>query len=870
MSKLYQEFEAFDKQDIISDAIASIPKYIAENLHERIGLREYQKKSLLYSLFYLNYYKQKPKPSHLLFHMATGSGKTVIMACLILELYKQGYRNFIFFVNSTNIIEKTKDNFLNQQSIKYLFSDKIRIADKEINIRKVDNFDEANSQDINIHFTTIQGLHSRLNNPSENAITYEDFDNKNLILISDEAHHLNTLTKSKLNKEDIENKTRWEYTVQKIFNNNPKNLLLEFTATMDTENKNIAQKYDDKIIFEYSLKNFREDKFSKEVNVLQADLKPIDRAFQSVILSQYRRKMAEKNGVFLKPVILMKSKTIHESEEFYKEFTEFMANLSVPDIEKIKNTSEGIIKKAFDYFKKHKISHSNLIKELKQDFSEEKCISVNCKSDSEDKQIQVNTLENYNNEVRVIFAVDMLNEGWDVLNLFDIVRLYETRDSGHGRIGETTIKEAQLIGRGARYFPFIISKEQEKDKRKYDDDLQEEKRILEELYYHSSHNPKYISEIKQALIQTGIWAETTRIINHKLKTDFKSTDFWKNGIIYLNKKIENTRSSVFSFDDVKIPNFFEYQLKTGKTKENIIFKDDEIKSNIARKSYVNEISNFSKNTVRTAISKLDFFRLNNLKKYFPNLQSINEFITSSKYLKNIKIEILGLENSYDVNSKNKVEILIACLQWLENNIKQSYFEFEGTKEFNPISVRNIFKDKILKYATDAKSDKELGKSISESSNADFNGINLMNKKWFAYEDCFGSSEEKYFIKYINDNAKKIKQKYDEFFLIRNERLFKIYNFNDGKALEPDFVLFLKEKKSGKELIYQLFIEPKGSHLIKADKWKEYFLKTIEKEHKIITLLQSKDYKLIGLPFYNESMKMEFDVKFKERCNIGNT
>ncbi len=36
------------------------------------------------------------------------------------------------------------------------------------------------------------------------------------------------------------------------------------------------------------------------------------------------------------------------------------------------------------------------------------------------------------NEFRAVFAVDMLNEGWDVLNLFDIVRLYDTRDSRSG------------------------------------------------------------------------------------------------------------------------------------------------------------------------------------------------------------------------------------------------------------------------------------------------------------------------------------------------------------------------------------------------------------------------------------------------------
>jgi type III restriction enzyme len=57
--------------------------------------------------------------------MATGSGKTLIMAGLILYLYEKGYRNFLFFVNATTIIEKTKDNFLNNLSIKYLFSQKI-------------------------------------------------------------------------------------------------------------------------------------------------------------------------------------------------------------------------------------------------------------------------------------------------------------------------------------------------------------------------------------------------------------------------------------------------------------------------------------------------------------------------------------------------------------------------------------------------------------------------------------------------------------------------------------------------------------------------------------------------------------------------
>ena len=44
----------------------------------------------------------KDKQVHMLYHMATGSGKTYIMAGMILYYYKHGYRNFLFFVNQGN------------------------------------------------------------------------------------------------------------------------------------------------------------------------------------------------------------------------------------------------------------------------------------------------------------------------------------------------------------------------------------------------------------------------------------------------------------------------------------------------------------------------------------------------------------------------------------------------------------------------------------------------------------------------------------------------------------------------------------------------------------------------------------------------
>ncbi|MFA4880244.1 MAG: hypothetical protein WC650_01285 [Candidatus Doudnabacteria bacterium] len=98
--------------------------------------------------------------------------------------------------------------------------------------------------------------------------------------------------------------------------------------------------------------------------------------------------------------------------------------------------------------------------------------------------------------------------------------------------------------------------------------------------------------------------------------------------------------------------------------------------------------------------------------------------------------------------------------------------------------------------------------------------------------------------------------------------FKIYRFSDGQAIEPDFVLFLKEKGGKKTLSYQLFVEPKGNRGLIEDKWKEDFLKEIEAQFRIETLFEKGKYKIIGLPFYNEqNTKQEFSNTFKEKLAL---
>src|SRR5690625_7646441 len=82
-----------------------LPNYIQNGFSENITLREYQIEAFENTITYLeNENLRKNKQTHLLYHMATGSGKTVIMAVIIHYYYIQSYKNFLFFVNHNNNI----------------------------------------------------------------------------------------------------------------------------------------------------------------------------------------------------------------------------------------------------------------------------------------------------------------------------------------------------------------------------------------------------------------------------------------------------------------------------------------------------------------------------------------------------------------------------------------------------------------------------------------------------------------------------------------------------------------------------------------------------------------------------------------------
>jgi len=840
---LYETLNAVSSMGFLKK---EIPDSMVQNLNPQYELRGYQVEAFArFFHCYKNDFPGKTSPLHFLFNMATGSGKTLIMAGLILYLYEQGYRNFLFFVNYTNIIEKTKDNFLNPASIKYLFNVEINIGNRRVRVTPVENFEAVNPSDINICFTTIQKLHSDLTSEKENALTFEDLRKHKVVLIADEAHHINVQTKA-----EMEMFESWENTVQKIFEQNEENLLLEFTATHDYATPAMVDKYRNKVIIRYDLLQFRNDRFSKDVVIVQSDFEQRERILQALILSQYKQEVAAKHRINLKPVILLKAqRTIAQSQENKAEFHKLIDGLTAKQIASIRKSNIPLVQRAFSFFDENGISDGQLAERIKREFHPDFCLSVNEETEKEQYQILLNTLEDKNNRVRAIFAVQKLNEGWDVLNLFDIVRCYEVRDTGRAKIGSTTISEAQLIGRGARYFPFVLPESNDRFRRKFDHDLEHELRVLEEMHYHSINDSRYIAEIRQALIEQGMMDEREVTRELKLKEPFKKTNFYKYGVVWLNDRQPKNYQRVQSFADLGVKKRnYTHIIATGHGGVTVAL--DRVKKGAVMKDENRldvKVRELERNVVMSALARNPFFTFASLKRYFPHLASMRDFMALSDYLGGLEITFQGNVYGLDDNHSEKLAAVLGLLAQIETEIRANITDYEGTRDFRRDWVREVFKDKVLKF------DAQNPRAAEDTQFEHF----VLAKDWFAFNTIYGTGEEKAFVRMLDRQMQKLQAQYEKIYLLRNEGHFAIYNFSDGQTFEPDFVLFLREI-SGELLIYQLFIEPKGKYLKEYDRWKETFLKEITSAFDGKPLLfEDKKYRLIGVPFYNNEDENQF-------------
>ncbi|RLA06813.1 MAG: type III restriction endonuclease [Gammaproteobacteria bacterium] len=876
-----------------------IPDYIKNNL--KYELFEWQQDAMINFLTFeelkninINQNPYNKNHTHLMFNMATGAGKTLVMAAAILYYYNQGYRHFLFFVNQTNIVDKTENNFIDSTHNKYLFKDKIIIDGKTVDIKQVDLFSD-NPQGVEIKFTSTTKLHNDVHMQKENQTTLDDLHKKNIVMLADEAHHLNASTKKKdaqrelipteLKESQIE-RIGWEHTVVDLIlkknnqNTENKNVLLEFTATIPN-NEQVAKKYEDKTIYKFDLKEFLSAGYTKEINLISSTLDKKQRILQALLFQWYRHKIAIKNNIAnFKPVILFRSNEIADSKTDYEEFINLMQDITEQDFDFIKTIAGKIYEpkqpslfeqgksrteQMLNFIENENIKYEEIAKWMGSNFAEKNTIITN----SEDKKAKgkrggekttesqeklLNSLEDKNNHIRAIFTVDRLTEDWDVLNLFDIVRLY--RSSSNTTKKDATTQEKQLIGRGVRYFPFEFA-DKIKNKRKFTNDPQNELRILEELFYYTyDEDSVYISNLKKELRKDGyIPTNDNRVIKtFSLKNDFKNGDFYKNVKIWGNRKIKNPDRKKQTLDNIK-DDYFEYKIKDLElTQFSKILDEYENENKITTEKANKTINLKFKNIEKHIINKVINIKANEENSIFQFARLKNELAITSmddlqkdKFLGDFDIKIIINKNKTydDIDNIAKLDMTGKFLNRVFTKLKENITPHKGSE---------FFAEDFKKYFSEPKT-KTINKDNSDDNIAKDNN-------WYVLDRFVGTSEEKALIGFIKKSIGNLSKKYNEIYLLRNEELYKIYDFEKGRGFMPDFILFLKNNS----LSYQIFIEPKGDKLLEPDKWKEDFLEQITQKYSLQKIIkaENKNYKLIGLPFYNENQEPKFE---KEYCQL---
>ncbi len=901
-----------------------VPDYVTDNLHPTKSLRKYQETALKHFIWLYDHDRASAKK--LMFNMATGTGKTLVMAALILFLYEKGYRSFLFLVHQIQIKDQAEKNFTDYKFEKYLFNPKgIKINGRNVDIKTVDSVTDTSRNSINFMFFSTSLLYNRLKEDRENGLTAEDFANNNIVIIADEAHRLNVDTRSK-SKKDVEEILNWETAVMSAIDAREENMLLEFTATVDLANEAIHNKYEDKIVHRYDFLEFNKDAYSKDVKFLyNQEVHTEDQKrlliINAVALSEYRRLLAEREmGVSISPIVLIKSVKIAQSEDDRKFFDSVIGSLRPDDLNRLKELGlrnkiddrheHEILSDMFDWLKSPKsglISQGDweglkaFTAEIRASFTHDNTLIYN--SQKKEKAELLPLLDSPRNTIRAIFSVNALNEGWDVLSLYDIVHF----DISEAK--KVSLQDIQLIGRGARYCPYELPNTYKRDeddgklslfagrnlefdryKRKFDNDPYDKGRVLETFVYHFVKTGTFLENLQRDLLGEGIISEGVEKKTITMKQKFLESDTYKKGFVLVNHTVQRTKTT-----DDEIDTTFNRVIKAGAYHLRARGLSDYEQNKIiaGQKTVIIRITDeyFSLPLIRKALVSAEgnFFRFNNLCEHIKGIKTLDELIEKYLPLYEIKYTYEDGKNIHLLSPTEKLQLLVGViLPEVRKSIDINMPRVTGSKKFRPVSLSFVFgKEKNIYLMSfpveDPISGKKVFMSNDERARAQSDHENpelqydIQSANWYAYDENYGTSEEKRFVKYVASQIDDLHAKYEgaEIYLVRNELDYWLFSPQDGRRFSPDYMLIVNDVKNG-EMYYQCLIEPKGGHLLEQDAWKEEALISLTDESEVVfdaddgdsqnykEYLEEvskhgyKEIKSLGLKFYNSDTRGEED------------
>ncbi|GAA7717308.1 hypothetical protein HpMMM92_09930 [Helicobacter pylori] len=555
------------------------------------------------------------------------------------------------------------------------------------------------------------------------------------------------------------------------------------------------------------------------------------------VSSLYKELLAQHHNIEnFKPCILFKSERIEDSKENQEHFNAFLDNLSPLDLENFFNDSRNaFFKDAKNFFDKQKYT-PNLAALLQTKFKKSTQINTNNEKELEKGMLLLNSLEDRDNPKRVVFSVDKLNEGWDVLNLFDIVRLKNKASQ------KDTTKEAQLIGRGARYYPFSYNDFKpsriEFYQRKFD--LSNPLSALERLDYHAVYDSEFIAQLKNELQDLGLG-----FVNEKQTIPLTPTKHFK---CYYASNTKDKNKNLFNKDytdhvKVKLQSLHVPLFGFIVHEKKVDFKEE----NKSDKTFY----------LPHALGKIPL-------NYF--LKALN--------LKNLDFKTL--KKAFKKHAfNNKVEFIKQYISPLKTNFHKNQ-KFDDNKKLLELAVYIIenLKDTLLKeqdkYSVSELKLKEFETHNKSLSASEFEQ-NIPPYEWLLFKDMrkLDSELERAFLNFINDNKEVLDKKFKEWCVLRNDHFTELKvlcNIEDSpyyaQGFEPDFILFA-QTHSDEFLGFTCYMEAKGEHLEPSNAWKEEFLEMLENAD-----LKSRNKKLDlkGLPFFTHHNKVvndEFNTAFNQ-------
>ncbi|GEM_PF-3528294 len=553
--------------------------YLKERINNKFPFRYYQKEAL--SVLHL-FLSEKPDFSYRTgvneqigpkvipfygFEMATGSGKTILIAANIVYLYEtKKIKNFLIITPTKTIYNKTIKNFdINDQ--KCMFSSnlkyKFNLITGENYTNRSNNYDE--NADFNIFVFNISKFyetekHSRkIDKPWEESvwrdengdtISLRDFLRYNrLAIITDEAHHYQNF---KISEEGVEaaDSGRGLKSSGEVISDLEPELVIEYTATAITDD---SQRRNQKLIYKYSINDFIGDGFGKkiyalgrsgsiertEIDMISDDDK--DKLVLSILVHLLKKKATED---LIKPVLLVRAR----SKEHADNVNNYIQNILPNEIDMVKSIYNSIkldrgheiIKLIYNY-----ISEDDLIKYIKE--LPKKAFSIHYQNrDNKEINERFESIETSPDEV--IIQIKIAEEGWNVDNVYTILIL---------SINEGDIKTyvKQLIGRGLR-----LCKEQ----REFDNGLDffmKEQEILHVICDKGNNFARFVETIRKELnISESNLKEETKIEQRKNETNssFEKYNSIELPIVKQENKMDTTNlMDMLTYKKLEIDKFIE-------------------------------------------------------------------------------------------------------------------------------------------------------------------------------------------------------------------------------------------------------------------------------------------------------------------------